>query len=114
MTVIATGAVLAVVDVPVYAATWGSRTVKVAEIQFIAPSEDIPVAHVVDISVVAQRQIPLVLLKTTEILLRYIDKVIEFCCAGPANSFAAVRRQSRSHSCSSSNSWTRSLIVRAL
>ena len=33
---------------------------KVPQIQFIAPSEDIPVAQVVDIPVVAQMQIPLV------------------------------------------------------
>ena len=34
------------------------RTVKEPQIQFIAPSEDIPVAQVVDISVVAQRDSP--------------------------------------------------------
>ena len=58
---------------------WVSRTVVVPQIQFIAPSEDIPVARVVDISVVAQRQFPLVQ-KTIEILqLQYIDKVVDVC-----------------------------------
>ena len=36
--------------------------------------------------------------------LQFIGKVIDVCCAGPGNSGAAVRRQSRSHSCGSSNS----------
>ena len=38
---------------------WVSRTVEVPQIQFFAPSEDIPVPRVVDISVVAQRQVSL-------------------------------------------------------
>ena len=36
--------------------------------------------------------------------LQFLDKVIDVCCAGPANSGAALRRQLRSHSCSSSSS----------
>ena len=32
--------------------------------------------------------------------LQHIDKVIDVCCAGPADSLLSVRRQSRSHSCS--------------
>ena len=63
------------------------------------------VVKVVDISVVAQMQFPLVLnvQNTIEILqLQFIDKVIDACCAGPASSrVQSVRRQSRSHSCSS-------------
>ena len=47
-------------DVPVIIQrrVWVFRTVDVPHIQFIAPSEDIPVVQVVDISVVAQRQSP--------------------------------------------------------
>ena len=50
--------------------------------------------------------------KTIEILqLQFIDKMVDFCCAGPADSsLLSVRRQSRSHSSSSSiRAWTRSL-----
>ena len=36
--------------------------------------------------------------------LQFIDKVIDVCCPGPAISGAALRRQLRSHSCSSSYS----------
>ena len=37
--------------------------------------------------------------------MQFIDKVIDVCCASPGNSGAAVRRQSRSHSCASTNSF---------
>ena len=47
--------------------------------------------------------------KTIEILLQYIDKVIDGVVQSPANSCAVVGRPLRSHSCSSSNAWSRSL-----
>ena len=54
--------------------------------------------------VVVQRPIPMVLVTMGIPQLQFIDKVIDVCCAGPGDSGAAVRRQSRSHSCSSSYS----------
>ena len=53
--------------------------------------------------VVMQRPIPMLLVTMEIPQLQIIDKVIDVCCAGPANPGAAVRRQSRSHSCISNS-----------
>ena len=62
-------------------------------------------------SVVVQRLIPMVLVTMWIPQLQFIDKVIDVGYAGPANLGAAVRRQSRSHSCGSSHSFDNVVVI---
>ena len=81
------------------ATTGVSLTVKVPQIQVIALIEDLPVSSkVVDISVVAQRQFPLVQLSIEILQLQYIDKVIDVSVVQVQQvRVQSVRRQSRTH-----------------
>ena len=66
--------------------------------------------EVVDISVVAQVQIPLVPLKLVEILqLQSIDKVVDVCCTGPAVLGCSRGGDSRAPTVAARFAWTLSL-----
>ena len=87
-----------------YATETGTHSVKLCIMDWI----DMPVVvhvKVVDISVVAQTQIPMVL--PVFLQLQYIDKVIDDCCAGPRCAFGVG--DSRDPTVGARSSRTRSL-----
>ena len=74
---------------------WVSRSVEVPQIQFIALTEDTPVASRSSTSLSWRRG---------SFQLQHVDKVIDVRCAGPASSSAVCEETVEIHSCSPSSS----------
>ena len=88
-----------------HAATWGSRTVKVPQSKFIAPSEDIPVASRSSTSLSWRKgSFPWYSKPLRFSSCSTLTRCSMFVVQGQQVRVQSVRRQSRSHSCSSSNS----------